>query len=128
MGREALRLLGLRALGRLAPGPPTGLRPRRLLLIRPDHLGDLLLTCGSSQSRNMSLGHALGQGQTLDSVLDSRRSVAEGVYTAAAVAKVAAEKGIDMPISKAVHAIVAGKMTVDQAIEGLLSRPFRMET
>ena len=72
-------------------------------------LGDLLLTCGSPQSRNMSLGRALGQGQTLQSILDARRSVAEGVPTAAAVARVAAGKGIDMPISQAVHAIVSGK-------------------
>lgn len=91
-------------------------------------LGDLLLTCGSSQSRNMSLGRALGQGQPLGSILGGRRSVAEGVFTAAAVAKVASEKGIDMPISQAVHAIVAGKLTVDAAIEGLLSRPFKAET
>ncbi len=90
-------------------------------------LGDLLLTCGSPQSRNMSLGRALGQGQTLQSILGARRSVAEGVYTAAAVTKVAAERGIDMPISLAVHAIVSGKATVDQAIEALLSRPLRTE-
>jgi glycerol-3-phosphate dehydrogenase (NAD(P)+) len=90
-------------------------------------LGDLLLTCGSPQSRNMSLGRALGQGQTLASVLGSRRSVAEGVFTAAAVAKVAADKGVDMPICQAVHAIVAGQLTVDAAIEALLSRPQRAE-
>ena len=75
----------------------------------------------------MSLGRALGQGQTLRSILGARRSVAEGVYTAAAVAKVAAERGIDMPISLAVHAIVSGKATVDAAIEALLSRPQRAE-
>jgi glycerol-3-phosphate dehydrogenase (NAD(P)+) len=91
-------------------------------------LGDLLLTCGSPQSRNMSLGRALGQGQTLDAVLGSRRSVAEGVYTAGAVAKVAAEKGIDMPICQAVHAIVEGRVTIDRAIEALLSRPFKVES
>lgn len=91
-------------------------------------LGDLLVTCGSPQSRNMSLGRALGQGQMLDAILGARRSVAEGVYTAAAVVKVATEKGIDMPISQAVHAIVAGNLTVDAAIEGLLSRPFKTET
>jgi glycerol-3-phosphate dehydrogenase (NAD(P)+) len=90
-------------------------------------LGDLLLTCGSTQSRNMSLGRALGQGQTLASVLGSRRSVAEGVFTAAAVAKVAREKGVDMPICQAVHGIVEGKLTVDAAIEALLSRPQRAE-
>ena len=83
--------------------------------------------CGSAQSRNMSLGRALGQGQTLAAVLGSRRSVAEGVYTAAAVARVAAEKGVDMPICAAVNAIVEGRLSVDQAIEALLSRPQRAE-
>ena len=90
-------------------------------------LGDLLLTCGSPQSRNMSLGRALGQGQSLADVLGSRRSVAEGVYTAAAVVKRAREKGIEMPIAEAVHAIVEGKLSVDAAIEALLSRPFKAE-
>jgi glycerol-3-phosphate dehydrogenase (NAD(P)+) len=90
-------------------------------------LGDLLLTCGSPQSRNMSLGRALGQGQELAAILAGRRSVAEGVYTAAAVTKVAAEKGVDMPISEAVHAIVEGRRTVDAAIDALLSRPLRAE-
>jgi glycerol-3-phosphate dehydrogenase (NAD(P)+) len=91
-------------------------------------LGDLLLTCGSPQSRNMSLGRALGRGETLASVLAGRHSVAEGVYTAAAVTKVAAQKGIDMPIAQAVQAIIAGEVTVDAAIEALLSRPFRAES
>lgn len=91
-------------------------------------LGDLLLTCGSPQSRNMSLGRALGQGQALDAVLGSRRSVAEGVYTAAAVAKVARERRVEMPICEAVHAIVQGRSTVDQAIEALLARPFKAES
>lgn len=90
-------------------------------------LGDLLLTCGSPQSRNMSLGRALGQGQALDDVLSKRRSVAEGVYTAQAVVRVAAERGIDMPIAQAVHAIVAGAITVDTAIDALMSRPQRPE-
>jgi glycerol-3-phosphate dehydrogenase (NAD(P)+) len=90
-------------------------------------LGDLLLTCGSPQSRNMSLGRALGQGQTLHDVLGSRRSVSEGVYTASAVIKVATERGVDMPIASAVHAIVEQDLSVDAAIDALLSRPFRSE-
>jgi glycerol-3-phosphate dehydrogenase (NAD(P)+) len=106
-------------------GEALGARPDTLMGL--SGLGDLLLTCGSPQSRNMSLGRALGQGQTLEAVLGGRRSVAEGVYTAAAVARVAAAKGIDMPISSAVAAIVAGKATVDESIEALLSRPFRAE-
>ena len=106
-------------------GAALGARPETLMGL--SGLGDLLLTCDSPQSRNMSLGRALGQGQTLQAVLGSRRSVAEGVYTAAAVARVAAEKAIDMPISQAVHAIVEGKLTIDAAIEALLSRPLRAE-
>ena len=90
-------------------------------------LGDLLLTCGSPQSRNMSLGRALGKGQALADVLGSRRSVAEGVFTASAVVKVAAAHGVDMPIVAAVDAIVNGTLTIDAAIEALLSRPLRAE-
>jgi glycerol-3-phosphate dehydrogenase (NAD(P)+) len=90
-------------------------------------LGDLMLTCGSPQSRNMSLGRALGQGQRLQEVLGHRRSVAEGVYTAAAIVRLAAEKGVEMPICAAVHAIVDGDLGVDAAIEALLSRPQRSE-
>jgi glycerol-3-phosphate dehydrogenase (NAD(P)+) len=106
-------------------GAALGARPETLMGL--SGLGDLLLTCGSPQSRNMSLGRALGQGQSLEAVLGSRRSVSEGVYTAAAVARIAAETRIDMPISAAVNAIVAGNTAVDAAIEALLSRPFKVE-
>jgi glycerol-3-phosphate dehydrogenase (NAD(P)+) len=106
-------------------GEALGVRPETLMGL--SGLGDLLLTCGSPQSRNMSLGRALGQGQQLAAILAGRRSVAEGVYTAAAVIKVAAEKGIDMPISAAIHAIVEGRQSVDAAIDALLSRPLRAE-
>jgi glycerol-3-phosphate dehydrogenase (NAD(P)+) len=106
-------------------GEALGARPETLMGL--SGLGDLLLTCGSPQSRNMSLGRALGQGQELAAILAGRRSVAEGVYTAAAVVKVAAAKGVDMPIAEAVHAIVEGRQTIDAAIEALLSRPLRAE-
>ena len=90
-------------------------------------LGDLLLTCGSAQSRNMSLGRALGQGKSLADILGERRSVAEGVFTAAAVVRRARELGLEMPICEAVLAIVDGKLTVDAAIDALLSRPLKAE-
>jgi glycerol-3-phosphate dehydrogenase (NAD(P)+) len=90
-------------------------------------LGDLLLTCGSPQSRNMSLGRALGQGQSLSEVLGSRRSVAEGVYTASAVVRRADELGIEMPIAAAVKAVVEGSVSVGEAIDGLMSRPLKAE-
>ena len=106
-------------------GAALGARPETLTGL--SGLGDLLLTCGSAQSRNMSLGRALAQGQALADVMGARRSVAEGVFTAAAVVRVAAEKGIEMPIAEAVHAIVEGRLDVDAAIAGLLARPFRAE-
>ena len=90
-------------------------------------LGDLILTCGSPQSRNMSLGRALAEGQPLSEILGSRSSVAEGVYTAAAVVKLARAKNIDMPIAEAVLAIVEGQIPVDDAIAGLMQRPLKAE-
>ncbi len=90
-------------------------------------LGDLVLTCGSAQSRNMSLGLALGKGESLDDVLGQRLGVTEGVYTASALVAMAAAHGIDMPIAQAVHAVISGRATVDAAIEALLARPLRPE-
>lgn len=90
-------------------------------------LGDLLLTCSSPQSRNMSLGIALGEGRALAEVLAGRRTVTEGVATTGAVVRLARKIGVEMPIAEAVHAIIEGRITVDAAIDGLLSRPFRAE-
>lgn len=90
-------------------------------------LGDLILTCGSPQSRNMSLGRALGEGQPLAQILAGRTAVTEGVYTAAAVVRLAREKGIEMPIAEAVHAIIEGNVTVDDAISNLMQRPLKAE-
>ena len=90
-------------------------------------LGDLLLTCGSPQSRNMRLGRLLGQGRSLNEALAELRSTAEGVYTAAAAVRSAEAHGIEVPIAAAVHAIIEGELTVEAAIEGLLARPFRSE-
>jgi glycerol-3-phosphate dehydrogenase (NAD(P)+) len=90
-------------------------------------LGDLVLTCGSPQSRNMSLGRALGEGESLSAVLGERVSVTEGVFTAAAVVRIAQEKRIDMPITEAVHSVLEGHRSVDDAIAGLMSRPFKAE-
>ena len=96
-------------------------------LIGLSGLGDLILTCGSVQSRNMSLGRALGQGQSLDDVLGGRNAVTEGVYTAAAVQRIAAEKGIDMPICSAVCDILDGRASVSDAIKHLMQRPLKAE-
>jgi glycerol-3-phosphate dehydrogenase (NAD(P)+) len=90
-------------------------------------LGDLVLTCCSMNSRNTSLGAALGQGRPLRAILAERRSVAEGMESAPAVVALAAKHGVEMPISAAVEAIVAERVTIDEAIAALLSRPFRAE-
>ena len=91
-------------------------------------LGDLVLTCSSPQSRNMSLGLALGEGQTVEQALAGKRSVAEGYQSAPAVRDLGMKLGLDMPIAYGVAALLAGEATVDQIIEGLLSRPLRAET
>ena len=91
-------------------------------------LGDLILTCSSIQSRNMSLGVALGEGQALADILGARKSITEGVYSASAVVALAKKHGIEMPICEAVHNVVKGRMSLDEAIEALLSRPLRPET
>jgi glycerol-3-phosphate dehydrogenase (NAD(P)+) len=90
-------------------------------------LGDLVLTCSSPQSRNMSLGLALGQGQSVEQALAGKRSVAEGYESAPAVRELAAKMGVDMPISLAVAALLAGETTVPEVIEDLLSRPLKAE-
>jgi len=90
-------------------------------------LGDLVLTCSSPQSRNMSVGLALGRGETLDAALAGKRSVAEGVATAPAVRALSERLGVEMPISEAVAKIVAGEIGVERAIEDLLSRPLKLE-
>jgi len=90
-------------------------------------LGDLVLTCASLASRNTSLGAALGQGRAAAEVLADRRSVAEGASSAPAIVALAQREGVDMPICAAVDAVLAGALSVDDAIEALLSRPFREE-
>ena len=90
-------------------------------------LGDLVLTCSSPQSRNMSLGLALGQGQTVQQALAGKRTVAEGFESAPAVRELAARLDIDMPIATTTAALLAGETTVDAAIEALLSRPLKAE-
>ncbi len=90
-------------------------------------LGDLVLTCSSPQSRNMSVGLALGAGQTLGQALAGKVSVAEGVASAPAIRQLAVKLGVEMPICEAVAAILAGEVEVDAAITALLARPLKTE-
>ena len=91
-------------------------------------LGDLVLTCSSEQSRNMSCGLALGRGQSLNEIMASRNSVTEGVATAPALKEMAQSLNVDMPICSAMADILSGDLDVDSAIKQLLSRQHKNET
>lgn len=126
LGESARASLITRAFAELMRfGRAFGARPETLSGL--SGLGDLILTCSSRQSRNMSLGFALGEGRTVEEVLGNRRSVSEGVHTAGVVVELAEKYNIDMPISRAVHEIVEGRLAVDQAIGDLLNRPLKAE-
>jgi len=90
-------------------------------------LGDLTLTCTALQSRNHSLGVALGEGKALADILRPRRSIAEGVSSAAAIVALARRLAVDMPIVAAVDAILHHDADIDATVAGLLARPFRDE-
>jgi glycerol-3-phosphate dehydrogenase (NAD(P)+) len=100
---------------------------RRETLAGLSGLGDLVLTCSSMSSRNYSLGLGIGEGRPAAELLADRKTVAEGAFTAPVLARLAAEKGIEMPIIDAVDALIAGRATVDEVLGALLSRPPRPE-
>ncbi len=121
--RAALITRGLAEMVRL--GVALGGRAETLMGL--SGLGDLTLTCTSRQSRNNSLGVALGEGRPLADILGERQTVAEGVHSAAAVVALAERIGVDMPICAAVDAILNRGAQIGEVIEGLLARPFRGE-
>jgi glycerol-3-phosphate dehydrogenase (NAD(P)+) len=85
-------------------------------------LGDLILTCSTPQSRNFALGLALGRGEAAP-----LGKLAEGAFTAPVLVELAAAEGVDMPVSNAVADILRGATTIEEAVEGLLTRPFKAE-
>lgn len=90
-------------------------------------MGDLILTCGSAKSRNMSLGMLLGQGKSLEQILETRQTITEGVASAESVIHLARKLSVEMPISEAVYNVLYSGMAVDTAISGLLQRPLTRE-
>ncbi|MBW8734240.1 MAG: NAD(P)-dependent glycerol-3-phosphate dehydrogenase [Asticcacaulis sp.] len=90
-------------------------------------MGDLVLTCSSPQSRNMSVGLAMGQGLTLAQALEGKVSVAEGVESAPAVVDLGKRFGVELPLCNAVHAVLTGRIDVDTAVGMLMSRPLKVE-
>jgi glycerol-3-phosphate dehydrogenase (NAD(P)+) len=105
-------------------GKVFGARPETLTGL--SGLGDLILTCSSAQSRNFSLGVALGQGQSARQA-HAGGKLAEGMFTASVLFEMTNERNVEMPIASAVAAILDGRTSVDDAIENLLTRPFRAE-
>ena len=116
--QAALTTRGFSELARL--GRALGARPETMVGL--SGLGDLILTCSSPQSRNFALGLALGCGEP-----PPAGKLAEGEFTAPVLIELAASQRIELPVSMAVAAILAGKLTIDAAIEGLLTRPFKAE-
>jgi glycerol-3-phosphate dehydrogenase (NAD(P)+) len=123
LGASAAAALVTRGFAELARfGRAYGAKPETLMGL--SGLGDLLLTCTSPQSRNFSFGMALGRGERPGQI---HGGLAEGVFTAPVLLDMARERGVDMPISTAVDAVLNEQMSVDAAIESLLTRPLRAE-
>jgi len=101
-------------------GAAFGAEPETLMGL--SGLGDLILTCGSAQSRNFSYGVALGRSENLEG-----RPLAEGVATAGIAARIAREKGVEAPIIAAVEALLAGRIAIADAVAALMARPLKSE-
>lgn len=121
--RAALVTRGLAEIARLA----AALGAKKETLMGMCGVGDLLLTCSSMQSRNFSLGVALGQGKSLKEILAQRNSVTEGVYTAEALIVMAKNNAVEMPIAEAVYKCLSEATNVDEMIGRMLDRPVKSE-
>ena len=121
LGASAQAALTTRGFSELARfGRAFGARSETLVGL--SGLGDLILTCSTPQSRNFALGQALGRGEAAPS-----GKLAEGAFTAPVLVELAAAEDVDMPVSNAVADILRGAVTIDDAVQGLLTRPFRAE-
>ncbi len=122
--RAALITRGLAEIARLAKAK--GGRPETLMGLAG--MGDLVLTCSSLKSRNMSLGYELGQGKPLQAILKKRQGkVTEGLTTTHSVQALAASLKVEMPITETVYNILYKEQDIDIAIKSLLERPVRPE-
>lgn len=121
--RAALLTRGLAEMKRL--GIALGGRPETFMGL--SGMGDLILTATSMRSRNFSLGVAMGQGQSLSSILAARRAVTEGVATAGAITALARKLRVEMPICEAVDTLLNHGGSPADLVDGLLARPFRSE-
>lgn len=116
--RAALMTRGYAEMVRLAPA----LGARAETLAGPSGFGDLVLTCTSHQSRNFRFGLALGRGEPFDP-----KVTVEGVATARAVVRLAAEKGVETPVTAMVDALASGRTSMNDAVGELMRRPLKQE-
>ncbi|MFT5181646.1 MAG: glycerol-3-phosphate dehydrogenase (NAD(P)+) [Alphaproteobacteria bacterium] len=127
LGQNARAATIARGLAELARfGEALNVDPRTLMGL--SGLGDLTLTCTSVASRNYTVGKELGEGATPEQVMNDRRSVAEGVFTAPAVLTRGKALGVELPICAAINTILHDNADIDVTIADVLARPFRSET
>jgi glycerol-3-phosphate dehydrogenase (NAD(P)+) len=125
LGASAAAALTTRGFAELVRfGRAWGARPETLTGL--SGLGDLILTCSSAQSRNFQLGRRLGEGASLAEIKRGGQ-LAEGVYTAGVLVEMARARAVEMPIADAVVAVLDAALGIDEAIEALMTRPFRAE-
>jgi glycerol-3-phosphate dehydrogenase (NAD(P)+) len=121
--RAALITRGLAEIARL--GAALGAQPETIMGLAG--VGDLILTATGDLSRNRRVGLELARGKPLEAILRDLGHIAEGVRSAREVARLAAEHGVDMPVSEAVNAVLDGKLSPAEAVDRLLSREPKKE-
>lgn len=119
--RAAIMTRGVAEIAELA----AAMGARRETLLDMCGIGDLMLTASSMQSRNFSLGAALGEGRSMDEILKNRNAVTEGVHTAESALALAKKYNVTMPITETVNRCLKGELSIDQAIIDLMARPVK---
>ncbi len=122
--RASLVTRGLAEITRL--GIAMGAKPETFL--GQSGVGDMMLTCSSEQSRNFSLGLALGKGSSVSEIMKNKNTVSEGFFTAKTCAALAKKHKIDMPICTNIHTCVNGELSISDALKAVLNRPLKHET
>lgn len=121
--KAALITRGLAEIQRL--GTVLGAKPKTFAGL--SGLGDLVTTCISPKGRNRSFGERIGRGLSVKEALEATKSVVEGASTCQSIVQLAAQYGIEMPITQAVYEVIHGRKTVHQAIGELMTRQLKAE-
>ena len=121
--KAALMTRGFAEIGRL--GEKLGADPMTFLGL--GGIGDLIVTCTSTHSRNYTLGFKLGQGQTMDEALNEMNMVVEGIYTTNSVYHLAKQQNVDMPITNALYKVLFEDNPVKDSVKDLMGRDKKSE-